>query len=270
MLSTLLQILKDNWGWRKQIANLAVFDLKKKARGAVLGWIWFVIKPALYIGCFWFALSIGLRTGHASANGAPYVLWLAAGIVPWFFMQEMITSGCNALRRYPYLVNKIKFPISGISSICTGAALIVHLILVAALLVGYFACGMPFDVYLLQLPVVILLMFVFWDVFSIFLSPLCAVSKDIVNLLKAISTPLFWLSGVIFDMQNVAIPWIQMVMLFNPVTFFSRAYRAALVDKVWIWNDPALCLGFLAVFAVAFVLMIVVSRRLAKDVADVL
>ena len=59
-------------------------------------------------------------------------------------------------------------------------------------------------------------------------------------------------------------------MLFNPVTFFTRAYRAVLVDKVWIWEDPALCLGFLAVFAVCTVLMLVVSKRLAKDVADVL
>ncbi len=242
MIETLQQIAKDNWGWRKQIANLAVFDLKKKARGAALGWIWFLIKPAMYIGCFWFALSIGLR----------------------------FTSGCNALRRYPYLVNKIKFPISAISSICTGAALIVHLILMAALMVGYFACGMPLDLYLLQLPLAIFLMFAFWNVFSILLSPLSALSKDVANLMKAISTPLFWLSGVIFNMENVGIGWIQTIMLFNPVTFFGKIYRAALVDKVWIWEDPAVCLGFLAVFAVCFVLMLVVSKRLAKDVADVL
>ena len=270
MIETLQQIAKDNWGWRKQIANLAVFDLKKKARGAALGWIWFLIKPAMYVGCFWFALSIGLRSGHGTESGAPYILWLASGIVPWFFMSEMITSGCNALRRYPYLVNKIKFPISAISSICTGAALIVHLILMAALMVGYFACGMPLDLYLLQLPLAIFLMFAFWNVFSILLSPLSALSKDVANLMKAISTPLFWLSGVIFNMENVGIGWIQTIMLFNPVTFFGKIYRAALVDKVWIWEDPAVCLGFLAVFAVCFVLMLVVSKRLAKDVADVL
>lgn len=270
MIDTFLQIVKENWGWRKQIANLAVFDLKKKARGAALGWMWFLIKPAMYIGCFWFALCVGLRSGHSAASGAPYILWLSAGIVPWFFMSDMLNSGCNAMKSYPYLVNKIKFPLSGISTICTSATMIVHLILMAALMIGYFACGMHFDLYLLQLPVIIVLMFLFWDVFSIFFSPLSALSKDVANLMKAFSTPLFWLSGVLFDIQSVNVQWIQTLMLFNPVTFFTRAYRAVLVDKVWIWEDPALCLGFLAVFAVCTVLMLVVSKRLAKDVADVL
>ena len=46
---TLATILKDNWEWRKQIGRLALFDLVKKSRGAVLGWAWFFIKPAMYI-----------------------------------------------------------------------------------------------------------------------------------------------------------------------------------------------------------------------------
>ena len=59
VLSTLATILKDNWEWRKQIGRLAIFELVKKSRGAVLGWAWFFIKPAMYIFCFWFALESG-------------------------------------------------------------------------------------------------------------------------------------------------------------------------------------------------------------------
>ena len=145
-MSTLGTILKDNWAWRKQIGRLALFELVKKSRGAVLSWSWFFIKPAMYIFCFWFALDIGLRVGSGAgeAGAPPYILWLCAGLIPWFFMQDMLGAGIDVMHRYPYLVNKIKFPLSGISTIFTSATMLVQLMLMAALFVIYFACGMSF------------------------------------------------------------------------------------------------------------------------------
>ena len=170
-MSTLGTILKDNWEWRGQIARLSLFELIKRSRGAVLSWAWFFVKPGMYIFCFWFALEVGLRVGSGGAEGAPpYILWLCAGMIPWFFMQDMINVGCDAMHRYPYLVNKIKFPLSAISTIYTGAEMLVELMLMVGLFVIYFVCGMQLDVYLLQVPILLVLMFVFWDMFSILFS----------------------------------------------------------------------------------------------------
>ena len=112
MLNTLYTLIKDNYEWRKQVGHLAVFELKKKQRGAVLGWSWFFVRPAVYIFCFWFALEVGLRAGSTGEGMPPYILWLAAGIIPWFFMQELITGGAACIRKYSHLVTKMKFPIS--------------------------------------------------------------------------------------------------------------------------------------------------------------
>lgn len=270
MLSTLSEILRDNWEWRHQIGRLSIFELVKKSRGAVLGWGWFFIKPAMYVFCFWFALDMGLRQGAASGSGAPYILWLCAGIIPWFFMQDMINTGTDVLHRYPYLVNKIKFPISSISTIYTCATLIVQLLLMVVLFAIYFLCGQPLDVYLLQVPVLLVLMFVFWDMVSIAFSELSAVSKDVANLIQALSTPVFWLSGVIFNVFGIGIPWIQAILNFNPVTFFVTSFRSAFYDKVWIWEHPGLCIGFAVVFVVTFLFMVFVYKRLNKEVPDVL
>ena len=270
-LSTLGTILKDNWEWRGQIARLSLFELKKKSRGAVLSWAWFFIKPGMYIFCFWFALEVGLRVGNNMAEGAPpYLLWLCAGLIPWFFMQEMLNAGCDVLHRYPYLVNKIKFPISGISAIYTGATMIVQIMLQAVLFIIYLLYGQPLDIYLLQVPLILLIMFVFWNAFSILLSQLSALSKDVANLMHAFSTPLFWLSGVIFNIRGVPIDWIQTLMNYNPVTFFVVAMRGAYYDKTWFWDDPGLCIGFAVVFVITFVLMVWVYGKLHEEVADAL
>lgn len=272
VLSALATILKDNWEWRKQIGRLALFELVKKSRGAVLSWAWFFIKPAMYIFCFWFALDVGLRTGSGmtEAGGPPYILWLCAGLIPWFFMQDMLGAGVDVMHRYPYLVNKIKFPLGGISTIFTGATMIVQLMLMVVLFVIYFVCGQAPDIYLVQVPILLILMFVFWDMVSILFSQLSAVSKDVANLMYAMSTPFFWLSGVIFDVKSIPVDWIQVILYFNPITFFASAFRDAFYDKAWFWEDPLMLGGFAVVFVITLVLMAVVYKKLHEEVADVL
>ncbi len=272
LLGTLATILKDNWEWRKQIGRLAVFELVKKSRGAVLSWSWFLVKPAMYIFCFWFALDVGLRIGSSqAAEGAPpYILWLSAGIIPWFFMQDMLGNGVDVMHRYPYLVNKIKFPLSAISTIYVSATMLVQLMLMVGLFAIYFLCGMQLDIYLLQVPILLLLMFVFWDLVSIMFSPLSALSKDVKNLMSAMSTPFFWLSGVLFDIKSVPVDWIQNILAFNPITFFVTSFRDAFYTKCWFWEDPVLLGGFAVVFVITLFLAVFVHKKLNEEVADAL
>ena len=75
-------------------------------------------------------------------------------------------------------------------------------------------------------------------------------SKDVKNLIAAMSTPFFWLSGVLFDVKDIHIGWVQTMLDFNPITFFVTAFRGAFYDKTWFWNDPSACVGFVVVFAI--------------------
>ena len=271
-MGTLATILKDNWKWREQIVQLALFDIKKKSRGAVLGWAWFFIKPSVYAGCFWFALEIGLKAAKFTVgDGAPpYILWLVAGIFPWQFMSGMLGSGIDVLHRYPYLVNKIKFPLSAISSLYTLSETIIEALLILFVFIISLVCGQVPDVYLLQVPILLVLLFVFWNIVSIGMSQLSAISKDFKNLMVALTTPIFWMSGVIFNVKMIDIDWLQTALLFNPVTFFVTGFRDAFFDKVWFWEDPAACIGFAIVFVVTLVFTLVVYRRFNEEVADVL
>lgn len=268
MIETLKTIAKDNWQWRKQIGRLAVFELIKKSRGAVLSWAWLFIKPAIFIFVFWFALDLGLRAGEEM--DPPYFLWLVAGLIPWFFMQDMIGTGSDVLHRYPYLVNKIKFPLSGISTLYTLSILIVQFGLVLVLLGIYFAMGMPLDIHLLQVPLIIVLMAFFFNMYSILTSQLSALSKDFSNLIKAFLTPLFWLSGIIYNVSSLGIPWVQTLLMFNPVTFFANAFRDAFYNRTWFWENTEALICFGIVFVITLILMLIIYRRLNEEVSDAL
>lgn len=269
MLGTLGEILKENWQWRKQIFNLAKIDMRKTCRGAALGWIWLFVKPLTYIAVFWFALGVGLRAGSETAE-YPYILWLVAGLVPWFFMQSMINTGANVYKRYPFLVNRIHFPLSAISTFYALAEFFVYAMLMVLVLCACVASGVELTTYALQLIPIALSMLLFWICFSVMVSPLSAISKDFSNLLKALATPIFWISGIIFDVFSLPLPWLSQVLAFNPVTFFATASRAALCDKYWIWERPEMILPFLVVFLMTSLAMLWSYKKLRKDVADVL
>lgn len=148
--------------------------------------------------------------------------------------------------------------------------MIVQLMLQVALIIIYFSCGMKLDAYLLQVPLLLVLMFVFWDVFSIMMSQLCAISKDVANFMKALGTPFFWLSGVIFSIDSVDIAWVQALLRFNPITFFITAFRGALYDKTWFWDNHSAMIGFAVVFFLTLACMLFVYKRFNEEVADVL
>lgn len=270
IVGTLSEILKEQWEWRKQILSLGLFDLKKISAGAVLGPLWFFAKPAVYILVFWFALEVGLRSADQTGSDVPYILWLMGGLIPWFYIQEILGTGINIFKRYSYLVTKIKFPLAGIPTIFSISTFVIQLGLVAALLVVYFLCGQPLDLYLLQLPVALVLMFVFFNMFSLVTSLLSAISKDFMNLMKTLSTPLFWLSGIIFNVYNLQLPLVELVLMLNPITFIVTMYRCAVYDKMWIWDKPEAIVGFVVVFAITLVVTLVIYRRTHEEVADVL
>lgn len=262
-------IVASIWQWRSQVWHLAKMDLVKTCRGAVLGWVWLFVKPVVYISVFWFALAFGLRAGEGD-GGCPYIVWLACGLIPWFFMQDMVNTGSNVYKRYSYLVNKIKFPLPAISAFYVLSKFIVYVISFATLVLISALAGVRMGLAILQIPFVALLMYVFFAAWSMVVSPFSALSKDFANLIKTLSMPLFWVSGIIYDVSSLGISWIQATLAFNPVTFFVEAHRTALVGNQWLWNRPDLVLPFAFVFAATLVLAAVCQRHARQEVADVL
>ena len=61
-VNTLKEILKEHWLYRKQIVKLAKSDIIKTYKGAALGWLWAIAKPAVTVAVFYFAFTVGLRS----------------------------------------------------------------------------------------------------------------------------------------------------------------------------------------------------------------
>ena len=262
--------LKEHKANIHQIIKLSVADLKKTYNGSALGWAWAVIKPVFTIFVYWFAIAIGLRSGGA-VEGYPYILWLVSGMVSWFFMGDAITGGTTCIRRYSYLVTKMKYPIMTIPTFTNISNLIVHVILVAVTVILFWIMGYPPTIYLLQIPVYMLLMFMFFNAWALFAGLVSCIGKDFANLVKSLNVAVFWLSGILWNIENIAnSKMLYRILMLNPVTFICYGYRNCFVNHVWFFEQPKRLLYFLCWYLLLGFFSIWAYKKLRKEIPDVL
>lgn len=268
-MSTISKIIKEHYEWRSQIFKLAKADIVKTYSGSALGWAWAIVKPTITILVFWFAFSIGLRMG-GEIEGYPFILWLIAGLVPWFFMSDMIVQGARSIRKYKYLVTKMKFPVATIPTFVSLAKLAVHLCLMVIVIVVFAVYGRFPDIYMLQLPFYMLCMLLFFMAWSLFSAMLSSMSKDFLNLIRSTTTALFWLSGIMWDVHRIEFEWLKQILLFNPITYVASGYRNVFIYKTWFFEEPMSLLCYGATLVVMTILAIWSYRKLIREIPDVL
>lgn len=261
---------KEHYENKSQIFKLSVADLKKTYNGSALGWAWAVIKPVFTVFVYWFAIAIGLRGGK-STNDCPFILWLMCGIIAWFYMTEVIVGGSNCIRRYSYLITKMRYPIMTIPTFTSLACLYVHLVLIAVTAIIFLISGQGLTIYMLQLPIYTILMFMFFNAWSLFAGLVSAMAKDFSNLVKSVNIGIFWLSAVLWNVENVLDkPVLGTFMKLNPVTFIVYGYRDCFIGGTWFWEYKYRLPAFIIEFLIMTFLSFWAYKKLRKDIPDVL
>lgn len=268
-VNTLKEILKEHWLYRKQIVKLAKSDIIKTYKGAALGWLWAIAKPAVTVAVFYFAFTVGLRSSKP-VEGYPYFLWLIAGMMPWFYMRDTLIAGSDSIRRYKYLVTKIKYPVSTIPTFVNLSQFVINIGLCLIMGIIFIFYGKMPDIYWLQIPIYMFLMLLFFNSWALFAGMLSAMSRDFLNLVKAVVTALFWVSGIMYEVGSIQIDIIREIMLFNPITIIVNGFRDSLIYKEWIWENLGELRNFFIVYLVMIVLSLWAYKKLRKDIPDVL
>lgn len=268
-MKTLKEIIKDHIEYRRQIIKLAKADIAKTYRGAALGWSWAIIKPTVTIFVYWFAMEIGIRASRP-VNGFPYFLWLIAGMIPWFYMNDMLSQGTDCFRKYSYLITKMKFPVSTISTFVSISKMIIEFMLLVIMTIIFIAFGFMPTIYYLQIPIYILLMFVFFTGWALFAANIAAMSKDFANLVKSFISAVFWLSGIIWDSESIQILWLKKLLRLNPVTYLANGFRNCYINQTWIWEQPERFLYFAIATTIMWILAIWSYKKFRKEIPDVL
>ncbi len=260
---------------RKLIKSLAKNDFKIKFAGSYLGTLWAFVQPVITVLIYWFVFdkAIGARVNMQTALPLPYVLWLVAGIVPWFFFSDCVSAGTAVLAEYNYLVKKVVFNIDILPVVKVFASIFVHAFFVAFMLALFVAYGYLPDLYVLQvvyysLGVLILALGISYltSAISVFFPDM----RQIVNIALQVgiwATPIMW---SIHDMKEKIPDAAMAVLKLNPMYYIVQGYREALIDKAWFFEHPGMTLYFWCFTAAVCVLGVTVFKRLKVHFADMM
>lgn len=271
-LRAVLELPVELYHNRQLILKLSKNDFKTRYAGSYLGIIWAFIQPIVTILVYWFVFEKGLKAGGIlSKEGieVTFVLWLSAGLIPWFFFSEALNNATNALLEYSYLVKKVVFKISILPIIKIISALFVHAFFVLFLLVLCACYGYYPDVYTLQVIYYSFCMFIFVLALSYATSAIVIFFRDlsqIINIILQIGmwiTPIMWQVSIISEES-------QKFFKLNPMYYIVDGYRQALFYKDWFWEHPWMTLYYWILTAVLFLLGTVIFKRLKPHFADVL
>ncbi len=275
-MNSLQLFAKEHYEFRRQLIVLARTDVIKTYRGASLGWLWAIVKPSITILVYFFAFSVGLRSANpvTNSNGDvyPYFLWLLGGIIPWFYSSEMLTQGTDSIKKYSYLVTKMKFPVSTIPTFVSLSKMLVNLALTLITIIIFCFYGKYPDVYYIQILYYALCQFLFFTAFSLFNSTLSILSKDYGNFIKSLVTALFWLSGIMWNVSSVKNSTVRAVLRLNPITYVCAGYRDCYIYKQWFWDESNISstIGFFVILVVMWGASLVLYNKLHEDLPDVL
>ena len=269
MIKSLISVLKTNFRHVRQTGNMAVIELKKTYSSSTLGLLWAIIKPALFVLVYWFGIQVGIRGGTARENGEPFILWLIAGIMPWFFVSDALVQCGMSIRRQRHLVTKAIFPVATIPAITETALFIVHAILIAISAVIFLLSGYA-SIMFVQIIYCMLCLFIMMWVFGMFFSALVVVSRDFEYLLKSATQVLFWISPILWNIKKVEkIPFIYYIIRINPISYVIESYRNAFFGHS-CFSDWKGLLCFWVEMLVGALIACFVFKRLEREFADLL
>lgn len=259
---------------RKLILTLAKNDFKNKYAGSYLGVIWGFVQPVITILVYWFAFEKGLKMSAKNLSTGvdmPYVLWLTAGLVPWFFLQEAFNGGTSALRDYDYLVKKVVFHIEVLPTVKVISALFTHLFFIGFTLV-FFGCYRYFPtLYMLQIIYYSVALMVLVLGLSYLTSAIMVFFKDLGQIVNIILQVGIWVTPIMWNIDTVDFsPTVIRILKLNPMFYIVQGYRDALINQKWFWEYPSMTLYFWVFTIVVMILGIRVFKKLRVHFADVL
>lgn len=248
---------------RRVLYATSLTDIRARYMGTIIGLLWSVLYPFLFLGIYAVTYSVILRVRLPQYSSLEYVLLIFAGLIPFLGFSEALSATAMAVVGNKNLLKNTLFPIELLpvkAVITSSVTMVVGLIGILATLwsVGNFSVLQPTVILILLVQIV----------FSIglgwVLAALTVFFRDIVQIINVAVLLLMLFSPIGYT--NDMIPKRMLpIMEINPLYYLIDLYRSVLIDHRFPIETFSL---FTAGSVVLFVLGYVLFCRLKPVFAE--
>ncbi len=262
-----MNFLRNIFIHRVMLWNLIRNDFKNRYLGNHLGIVWAFVQPLVMVGIYWFVFVHGFRS--TPIDNVPFLLWLLAGMVPWFLFNDAILSSSNSIIDQSFLVKKIVFEVKLLPVVKIGSALLVNLafwlfMIIVALCYGYYPSWEW-----LQLAYYMFCILSFVLSLSLLLSALVVFLRDVGQIITIIMQMAFWLTPVMWN-SNILSPKFIWIVKLNPFAYVINGFRQTIIYNTPFWLNWPTMIYFWCLTLCLFWLGNKIFNKLRPHFADVL
>lgn len=266
-MAALLGFLKAIWESRRLLWKLTKNDFRQKYLGNALGVLWAFIQPTATIAVFWFVFQVGFKS--QPVDNFPFILWLVAGMFPWFYFADGLSNGTASVLENSFLVKKIVFRVSLLPVIKLFSALVVHIFFIFFMFAMFIYYGYMPEIYWLQILYYLFALSVLLLGLSWITSSVVVFFRDMGQLIAVVIQFGFWLTPIFWSMKMIPEQYHFLIKL-NPLVYIIEGYRNSMIYHRWFWEDMQMTLYYWGVTIVIFTIGSLTFSRLRPHFSDVL
>jgi len=214
-----IRLAAQRWTkYRDIVREFAIADFRLRYHDSALGYLWFLLSPALMFGVFYFVFTEVIYIGIPD-----YALYLIIGIVSYNFFQDCTFSAMYSLGAKAAIIKKIYFPRHLVVLASTSTAILTLLVnLGIVVFVVFLIRGTPPLFLLMPIPFVCLVLF--GAGVGFLLATLYVHFRDLAQIWNVFVVALFWLTPVVYNVA--ALPeGTQIVVFLNPLARIFMLFR---------------------------------------------
>ena len=254
---------KENW---YKIYKLALYDFITPLRDTYLGVIWILLNPLSQIGVYWFVFGLGIRNGRP-IEGHPFLLWMLAGLVPWFYISGSISSGAISIYSKASIITKMKFPTSIIPTYTIMTQLLNNVPLIFIMIIVYVFNGYKATIYYIQIPYYLLAATLFLIGISLLTSALVMAMRDLNRLIGTVLRFMFYLTPILWTTINLP-PIALKIIRLNPFIYIIEGFRNTLLYNKWFFEDIKFTVYYWIVTIVTILIGSIIHMKFRNRFSD--
>lgn len=215
-------------------------DLRTEVAKRLLGFLWWIIEPVMYMAVFYVVFGLALRQG-----GPDYVPFLLCGMIAWKWFDGSVRQAGSSININAGLIQQIYLPKSLLGLIQILSNTFKFLIVLALFIVFLFFIGKNPTLAWTALPLVILAQLYLIIGLGLLLAGLIPFAQDLKQVIDNLLMLLMFMSGIFFSADQLPDGMRELFEL-NPVVCLIQAYREILLEGQW---PDFSSLGYVVLFA---------------------
>lgn len=249
---------------REVLLNLIRRELKVKYAASVLGAVWSLLNPIVYLAVFTFVTKV------LGASVPDFPVYLLSGLLAWNLFSTAVGAGSRSVVDNANLVKKVAFPREILPLASIGVAIVDYGLQTGVLLLYMLVSGFGFHVpELALLPLAFVTLLAFSAALTFWLAAANVRYRDVGHLLGIALLVWFWVTPIVYaaalvqeQLEGNRVLWA--LYFVNPLASIVGGFQRALYGVVGSGESAALFDVSLAWLAAVMLVVLAVSLILLR------